>query len=168
MFERLNVETLKRNPLRPLGREGTPVVPPRLTPVRNKNPCVMQQGGKASVTLFRYAAHVRLYPCSITGAPELGYLLRQGDPAPTHVFALSTRRSIRLLRFCLAPTIMVFRPILPGSLEIALKRTRPRQRFYYLVGRDCMTEAGRCQEGELCLKRGYDPSTRSINAYSPR
>ena len=32
----------------------------------------------------------------------MGYLLGQGDPAPTHAFALSTRRSIRLLRFCLA------------------------------------------------------------------
>src|SRR5262245_17398862 len=55
----------------------------------------MQQGGKASVTLFRYVANWRLYPCSITGATELGYLLP---------FACSTRRSIRLLRFCLIYT----------------------------------------------------------------
>ena len=32
-----------------------------------------------------------------------------------------------------------------GSLEIALKRTRPRQRFYY-VGRYSMMEEGCCQE----------------------
>src|SRR4026209_1607412 len=42
---------------------------------------------------FRYATLLWLYPCSITGAPELGYWLP---------FARSTRRSIRLLRFCLA------------------------------------------------------------------
>ena len=39
-------------------------------------------------------------------------------------------------------------PILPGSLEIALKCTRPRQRFMYIVGRYSMTEGGMCQEGE--------------------
>jgi hypothetical protein len=33
----------------------------------------------------------------------------------------------------------------PGSLEIALKRTRPRQRFCLYIGRDCMTEGGGCQ-----------------------
>ena len=35
-----------------------------------------------------------------------------------------------------------------GSLEIALKCTRPRQRFWYVVGQDCMTEGGGCQEVE--------------------
>jgi hypothetical protein len=35
--------------------------------------------------------------------------------------------------------------LLLGSLEIALKRTRPRQRFYYLIGRDCMTKREGCQ-----------------------
>ena len=34
--------------------------------------------------------------------------------------------------------------LLPGSLKIALKRTRPRQRFWY-VGRYSMTEGGGCQ-----------------------
>ena len=32
-----------------------------------------------------------------------------------------------------------------GSLEIALKRTRPRQRIY-VIGRYSMTERGGCQE----------------------
>ena len=42
-----------------------------------------------------------------------------------------------------------------GSLEIALKRTRPRQRFWYIVGRDCMTEGGGCQEGEYCFQADF-------------
>jgi hypothetical protein len=37
--------------------------------------------------------------------------------------------------------------LLLGSLEIALKRTRPRQRIFY-VGRYSMTEGGGCQEGK--------------------
>jgi hypothetical protein len=36
--------------------------------------------------------------------------------------------------------------ILLGSLVIALKRTRPRQRFCYIVGRYSMPERGGCQE----------------------
>jgi len=39
--------------------------------------------------------------------------------------------------------------VLPGSLEIALKRTRPRQRFSYVVGRYSMRERGISQEGGL-------------------
>ena len=39
-----------------------------------------------------------------------------------------------------------------GSLEIALKRTRPRQRIY-VIGRYSMTEAGMCQEAET---RSFD------------
>lgn len=38
--------------------------------------------------------------------------------------------------------------LLPGSLEIALKPTRPRQRFMYAIGRYSMTEGGMCQEEE--------------------
>ena len=40
-----------------------------------------------------------------------------------------------------------FQNLLLGSLEIALKRTRPRQRFYY-IGRYSMTEGGKSQEGK--------------------
>jgi hypothetical protein len=62
-----------------------------------------------------------LYPCSITGAPELGYLrlcspVQLGGPFGFCAFAL------------LSPCGHS-RPRLLGSLEIALKRTRPRQRF---------------------------------------
>ena len=40
-------------------------------------------------------------------------------------------------------------PLMLGSLEIALKRTRPRQRFWFVIGRDCMTEGWMCQEEKL-------------------
>jgi hypothetical protein len=39
--------------------------------------------------------------------------------------------------------------LLPGSLEIALKCTRPRQRFMFVIGRYFRTEKDLCQEGEL-------------------
>ena len=39
--------------------------------------------------------------------------------------------------------------VLPGSLEIALKRTRPRQRFCYVIRRYSMRERGIRQEGGL-------------------
>ena len=45
-----------------------------------------------------------------------------------------------------------FHHVLLGSLEIALKRTRPRQRIY-VIGRYSMTEAGMCQEAEI---RSFD------------
>lgn len=35
--------------------------------------------------------------------------------------------------------------LLLGSLVIALKCTRPRQRFMYVIGRYSMTEGGMCQ-----------------------
>ncbi len=38
--------------------------------------------------------------------------------------------------------------VLLGSLVIALKCTRPRQRFMYVIGRYSMTEGGMCQEEE--------------------
>jgi hypothetical protein len=42
-----------------------------------------------------------------------------------------------------------FTMILLGSLVIALKCTRPRQRFMYYVGRYSMTEGGMCQGMDL-------------------
>jgi len=95
------------------------VVPPKLTHVLNKNPCCDATGRKSQRHFFqvrRTAYSVRLYPCSITGAPELGYLR-------------FTRSPVQLggpFGFCAFALLSEF---LLGSLEIALKRTRPRQRF---------------------------------------
>ena len=115
-----------------MGREGSLVVPPKLTPIALTKISLCDATGKGSQRhSFRYAALLRLYPCSITGAAELGYLLacspvQLGGPFDFCAFALLS-------------------PLSLGSLEIALKCTRPRQRFYY-VGRYSMTEGGCCQE----------------------
>ena len=100
----------------------------------------MQQGEKASVTLFRYAARLRLYPCSITGATELNYSLSFSFfqlKGPFSFCAFALLSSLGLDTFVLDHRL--------GSLEIALKRTRPRQRFCYVIGRDCMTEGEKSQ-----------------------
>ena len=48
-----------------------------------------------------------------------------------------------------------------GSLLIALKCTRPRQRFVYVVGRYSMTEGGMSQEGDISfsLTESYNEQT---------
>src|SRR6266487_3567416 len=79
---------LKQNPLCPLGREGSLVVPPKLTPTKQKSLCDAT-GMRASVTLFRYVALLRLYPCSITGATELGYLVLHVRPFNSEVHSAS-------------------------------------------------------------------------------
>ena len=106
----------------------------------------MQQGGKSQRHSFQVRRVVRLYPCSITGAPELGYLGWTGITLSLqHVrpFNSEVHSASALLPGSHA-TVIPDR--VSGSLEIALKRTRPRQRFLDYIGRDCMTEASRCQE----------------------
>lgn len=83
----------------------------------------MQQGGKSQRHSFqvRHTTYgVWLYPCSITGATELGYLRLRVRPFNSEVHSASA------LLPCLHRLLL-------GSLEIALKRTRPRQRFWYLI-----------------------------------
>ena len=78
-----------------------------------------------SFQVRRTAEGVRLYPCSITGAPELGYLHRSVRPFNSEVHSASA------LLPCLQTAVIPDRVL--GSLEIALKRTRPRQRFWILL-----------------------------------
>jgi hypothetical protein len=85
----------------------------------------MQQGSKAS-SLFRVRPFTGLYPHSVTGVPGLNYLL-----------ALSFFQLGGPFGFCAFTWLT---PIQPGSLEIALKRTRPRPRFCYLIGLDYMPD----------------------------
>ena len=68
---------------------------------------------------------MRLYPCSITGAPELGYLPEGVRPFNSEVHSASA------LLPCFQTAVIADRVL--GSLEIALKRTRPRQRFWILL-----------------------------------
>ena len=101
---------------------------------------MMQQGD----TSQRHSFQIRhtpsaawLYPCSITGAPELGY---------SFLFARSTRRSIRLLRFCLVLTIST------RLSENRFETYSSSSAYLYFVGRYSMTEGGGCQE-ENCIVR---------------
>ena len=76
---------------------------------------------------------MRLYPCPITGAPELGYLGLNGElPIFTVRPFNSEVHSASALLPGFHPAVIPNR--VPGSLEIALKRTRPRQRFYMILG----------------------------------
>jgi len=81
---------------------------------------MMQQGEKASVTLFRYVALQRLYPCLITEATGLGYLPEGVRPFNSEVHSTSA-------------LLPCFHRVLLGSLEIALKCTRPRQRIWIML-----------------------------------
>ncbi len=101
------------------------MVPPKLTPTKQKSLCDAT-GMRASVTLFRYVALLRLYPCSITGATELGYLVLHVRPFNSEVHSASA------LLPCFQTAVNPDRVL--GSLEIALKRTRPRQRFWIMLG----------------------------------
>ena len=71
----------------------------------------------------------------ITGAvPELGYLcfdFAYGSAQHVHPFNSEVHSASALLP-CLHPAVIPDRVL--GSLEIALKRTRPRQRFLLLSG----------------------------------
>ena len=114
------------------------MVPPKLTPMlyptvgTYKKSLCDATGMRASVTLFRYVADWRLYLCSITGAPELGYLRLRA-------IARSTRRSIRLLRFCLAFRTSAW---LSGNrFEVYSSSSA----FLDIVGQYSMTEEEGCQ-----------------------
>jgi hypothetical protein len=119
------------------------VVPPKLTHVLNKNPCCDATGRKSQRHFFqvrRTAYSVRLYPCSITGAPELGYLrftrspVQLGGPFGFCAFALLSDCGHSRPRARLS-----------GNRFEAYSSSSA---FLYCVERDCMTEGGGCQEGE--------------------
>jgi hypothetical protein len=87
-----------------------------------KNPVVMQQGKEpASLCQVRPCG---VYPYSVTGVPELDYLCFD------FTTFRSARSSVQLggpFDFCAFASLSEL-PL--GSLVIALKCTRPRQRFY--------------------------------------
>ncbi len=115
------------------------MVPPRLTLLK-KFPCRDATGREKPASLLSGTLTdlliTELYPCSVTGAPELGYLGLDGEfSAPTvHLFNSEVHSASALL-----PGL---HHMPPGSLEIALKRTRPRQRFWFMLG------------GIVCRRRG--------------
>jgi hypothetical protein len=95
----------------------------------------MQQGGKSQRHSFQVRRPLAVIPLLYNGSCRIGLLSFKCSP-------------VQLggpFGFC---AIALLASLLLGSLKIALKRTRPRQRYYY-VGRDCMTEGGGCQEESL-------------------
>ena len=100
------------------------MVPPKLTHCLIKNSLCDATGRKSQRHFFQVrhiAFGLWLYPCSITGAPELGYLPGGVRPFNSEVHSASA------LLPCFQTAVIPDRVL--GSLEIALKRTRPRQRF---------------------------------------
>jgi hypothetical protein len=107
---------------------------------------------RASVTLFRYAAHRRLYPCSITGAPGLGYLVSDGElPIPTHVrpFNSEVHSASALLPDSHHHGLKTMPVWLSGNRFEAYSSSSA---FLYLIGRDFMPEQRECQEGIIILE----------------
>ncbi len=92
--------------------------------ILTKNPCCDATGKITSFTLFRYGLIKDLYPCSVTGASRLK-LLNDLTTEPSNCFSLSQLGGP--FDFC---AFALLSKLLPGSLVIALKCTRPRQRFY--------------------------------------
>jgi hypothetical protein len=93
------------------------VVPPRLTPTKQKSLC--DATGRKPASLFSGTSHYlwhAVIPLLYNGSYRIGLLARRGSP-------------VQLggpFGFCAFALLSEF---LLGSLEIALKRTRPRQRF---------------------------------------
>ena len=91
----------------------------------------MQQGDEGQRHSFQVRSRTRLIPLLCNGSSRSGLLGSGGKTPPL-------RSPFQLegpFGFC---AFAVLTPLLPGSLEIALKRTRPRQRFLYINGRYCM------------------------------
>ena len=99
----------------------------------------MQQGKEASFTLSGTA--LRLIPLLCNGSSRIGLVAFLRSP-----FQLGGP-----FDFCAFASLS---ELLLGSLVIALKCTRPRQRFMYDVGRYSMTENGMCQEGKIIFRMG--------------
>jgi len=77
-----------------MGREGSRGAT-QVTLLLTKIPVVMQQGEESQRHFVQVRPFAGLYPYPVTGVPGAGYSL---------LFACSTRRSIRFLRFCRAFT----------------------------------------------------------------
>jgi hypothetical protein len=134
------------------------VVPPKLTHCLIKISLCDATGKGSQRHSFQVRSPLDVYPCSITGAPELGYLrfarspAQLGGPFGFCAFALLSSRTARLSE---------------NRFEAYSSSSA-----YLVIGRYSMTERGMCQEvsfvGLYLLKREYDPNTRSIKAYSPK
>ena len=108
----------------------------------------MQQGNEPA-SLFSGTSHWQrraVIPLLYNGSARIGLLvIGRGDPAPTHVRPFNSEvHSASALLPCFQTAVIPDRVL--GSLEIALKRTRPRQRFWILLG-EILCQRARCVKG---------------------
>ena len=114
------------------------MVPPKLTPFKQNSlyDATGRKSQRHSFQVRRTAEGVAVIPLLYNGSHRIGLLtLARVRPFNSEVHSASA------LLLCL-------HHLLHNSLEIALKRTRPRQRFCYVV-RYSMTEGGGCQEAAI-------------------
>jgi len=97
---------------------------------------VSNRDQEASFTLSGTA--LRLIPLLCNGSSRIGLLAHGEETSPLR----SPYQLGGPFDFC---AFALLSELLLGSLVIALKCTRPRQRFMYVVGRYSMTEGGMCQ-----------------------
>ena len=117
-----------------MGREGSLVVPPKLTHCLIKN-SLCDATGRKPASLFQVRRNFAVIPLLYNGSARIGLL----------TFMCSPVQLGGPFRYC---AFALLSELLLGSLEIALKRTRPRQRFWSIVGRYSMTEREKSQEVE--------------------
>ena len=113
-----------------------------------KIPAVMRQGNN-QLHSFQVRSCVRLIP-----------LLCNGSVPNWVTYYCSPVQLGGPFGFCAFASLA---PIPLGSLKIALKRTRPRQRFIYMVGRYSMTERRMCQEDKTKQVQTYGYTISSFN-----
>ena len=98
------------------------MVPPKLTPSKTKIPVVMQQGGRSQRHSFQVRRQLAVIPLLYNGSTRIR-LLALACVRPFN----SEVHSVSALLPCSHPAVIPDRVL--GFLKIALKRTRPRQRF---------------------------------------
>jgi len=109
--------------------------------IETKIPVVRQQGGKSQRHSFQVrhtAEGMRLYPCSITGAPELGYL-----PVGVRPFNSEVHSASALLPDSHHHSLKTMPIRLSGNRFEAYSSSSA---FLDTIGRDFMTDGGGCQE----------------------
>jgi hypothetical protein len=129
------------------------VVPPKLNAI-NKKFLRDAHRKRKPASLCQVRRSKAVIPLLYNGSARIGLLVLGGETPPLHVRPFnsevhSTSALLPRLHRVGLDTFVLDQRL--GSLEIALKCTRPRQRFWLYVGRDFMTEGGGCQEESISI-----------------
>ncbi len=93
----------------------------------------MMQQGKSQRHSFQVRRTFAVIPLLYNGSYRIGLLVLGGKTPPLHVRPFNSEvHSVSALLPCFQTAVIPDRVL--GSLEIALKRTRPRQRFWIMLG----------------------------------